>query len=288
MPEPLVTVVIPTFRREEMVVEAARSALAQRDVAVEVIVVDDSADGSAEGGFSAIGEPRVRYVRRATPSGGRPALARNEGLALARGKYVHFLDDDDLLEEEALSAMVGALEAAPSAGVAVGTVVPFGDDPAALRHEQAYFQAGARRLRAARSRLALVASMLFDRTPLVNSECTIRRDCARALGGYSAALQVVEDVDFYLRAIRRCGFVFVDRPVVRYRTGTPSLMHSLRDLTVLNDSYREIHAQYRRDQGWLEFGTLRVYERVARALRRAGGRVRARLSADDGPRLAEP
>jgi glycosyltransferase involved in cell wall biosynthesis len=277
----LVTVVIPTFHREELVVQAVRSALSQAGVTVEVIVVDDSAEGSAEEPIAAMAEPRVRYVRRQKETGGNPAIVRNEGLALARGTYVHFLDADDLLEEGALAATVGALEKTPSVGVAVGIVVPFGDDPAALRHEEAYFALGRGRLRAARWRLGVVTHMLFDQTPMVNSACTIRRSCAVATGGYSPAVRIVEDVDFYLRAIRRSGFVFVDRPVVRYRTGTPSLMHSLRDKTVVPASYREIYAQYRRERGFIEFATLWLVG----MLRRAAWRV-TRYATSAVPTLA--
>src|SRR5918911_2234415 len=97
MAEPDISIVIPTFRREVELLEAVRSALGQPQVTVEVIVVDDSGDGSAEGPVASLGDERVRYVRRTTPSGGVPALARNEGWALASGRYVHFLDDDDLL-----------------------------------------------------------------------------------------------------------------------------------------------------------------------------------------------
>lgn len=274
---PFVSVVIPTFHRERTVVEAVRSALSQSGVTVEVLVLDDSAEGSAEPAVTAIGDRRVRYRRRATPTGGRPAVVRNEGLAEANAPFVHFLDDDDILEEGALAATVGALQRHPEAGVAMGVVVPFGEDARALAHERAYFADGARRLRAARSRLALVAGMLFDRTPLVNSSCTIRRACARAVGGYSAKVPIAEDVDFYLRAIRRCGFVFVDRPVVRYRTGTPSLMHSLTDHAVLIESFREIYARYRAEYGALEFNALRslaVLRQFPRRMRALAGRIR--------------
>ena len=263
--DPTVSVVIPTFHREETVVEAVRSALDQRGVTVEVLVLDDSAEGSARAGLEAIGDARVRYIQRAVPSGGNPALVRNEGLALARGRFVHFLDDDDLLEPGALAATVAALERSPNAGVAIGTVVPFGEDAAVLQQQEAYFGAAARRLRTAQTKFMLVAAMLFDTTPLVNSECTIRRESARAVGGYSTLVSRCEDVDFYLRAIRHSGFVFVDQPVVRYRTGAPSLMHSLKDAGMIVDSYRQIYRQYRSQYGAAELAAMRMLAIVGSA-----------------------
>jgi GT2 family glycosyltransferase len=263
--EPTVSVVIPTFRREATLREAVVSALAQEGVPLEVIVLDDSPEASARDAIAAIGDGRVRYVHRATPSGGVPALVRNEGLAMARGRYVHFLDDDDRLAGGALAALVAALEAAPRAGVAVGVVVPFGDDAAVLARQRAYFARAAARLRRGGGRIRLTATLLFEPTPLVNSACMIRRECAERVGGYAPAVARCEDVDFYMRAIRRCGHVFVDRPVVHYRTGAPSLMHSLaEDSSLLAESYRAIYRRYRREHGVLELALLRAVARFGR------------------------
>lgn len=259
MNEPTVSVVVPTFRREATVGAAVRSALEQAGVTVEVIVLDDSPEGSARAAIEAIGDARVRYVHRGVPSGGVPALVRNEGLALASGNYVHFLDDDDILESGALAALAGALERKDDAGVAIGVVVPFGDDARVLAEQRAYFAAAAERLRRISGRARLTAAMLFGTTPLINSVCLVRRSCARAIGGYATDVPRCEDVDFYLRAIRRCGYVFVDRPVLRYRTGAPSLMHSLADDSLLvGQSYRAIYARYRREHGALELALMRL------------------------------
>jgi glycosyltransferase involved in cell wall biosynthesis len=263
-----VSVVIPTFRRLGPLQEAIESALRQEGVDVEVIVVDDSPEASARDAVLAFADDRVRYAQPETPSGGRPGIPRNAGAALATKEFVHFLDDDDRLADGALAALTTALAERSGVGVAMGIVSPFGDDPEALAHEQAYFSAGAVTLSRMRSRLELTRNMLFARTPLVNSSCMVRRSCIPHIGGYSPIVKYVEDVDFYLRAVRRFGFVFVNRPVVHYRTGTASLMHSLQDLTVLRESYRNIYANYRSSFGTVEFLLLKAQARVARLTRK--------------------
>lgn len=261
---PGVSVVIPTFRRHGPLREAIESALAQHGVDVEVIVVDDSPEGSAREVVEAIGDSRVRFEQPAAPSGGRPGIPRNHGGSVASKEFVHFLDDDDKLADGALAALTGVLRERPDAGVAMGVVSPFGDNPEALAHEEAYFRDGADVLRRMRSRTELTREMLFGTTPLVNSSCMVRRECLPAIGGYSPVVKYVEDVDFYLRAIRRYGFAFVDRPVVHYRTGTPSLMHSLEDLTVLRESYRNIYANYRASFGRLDFLRMKTRAKLGR------------------------
>src|SRR5688500_13349027 len=96
---PEVSVIVPTFRRPQPLVEAVRSALAQEGPSVEVLVLDDSPEGSArEPLLAAIDDRRLRYLRQERPSGGNPGLVRNAGWPLTRGRYLHFLDDDDRLQ----------------------------------------------------------------------------------------------------------------------------------------------------------------------------------------------
>jgi glycosyltransferase involved in cell wall biosynthesis len=263
---PDVSVVIPTFRRPAMAAAAAESALSQRAVSVEVQVIDDSPEGSAAEAVGRIVDDRVKYRRRSIPSGGRPALVRNEGAATARGRYLHFLDDDDQVEEGAYAALVGALDSERARGVAFGRVTPFGDDGEAVAREQSFFEDGAARVRRAarlHSRRWMATNLLFRATPLVSSACILRRECFAPLGGYDGEMSVIEDVDFFLRAIRRFGVVFVDRPVVRYRVGHSSLMHGPRGHRDVASSWRRMREKYRRENGAVETRVLHLLSRTA-------------------------
>lgn len=97
--------IIPTYNRKQLLVQAIRSVLDQDLRDFEVVVVDDgSTDGSAE--EAARLDPRVRVLRQANAKRGR---ARNRGLEAADGKYVAFLDDDDRFEPWHLSQAVARL-----------------------------------------------------------------------------------------------------------------------------------------------------------------------------------
>lgn len=260
---PDVSVITPTFRRPKELVEAVRSALSQTGVTVEVIVLDDSPEGSAREAIEGLGDARVRYVKREVPSKGRPAVCRNEGAQLARGRYLHFLDDDDMLADGALQAVVQALDARPDVGVSVGWVCPFGDDADWLKNKKDYFEAAAKvGATTPRSRW-VVAHILFIGTLYVNSACTIRRELFNQLGGVDPTIPVYEDVDFYMRAIRRFGHVYVNRPVLLYRTGRPSLMHNLgKDDTLVKQSNAMIHEKYKRDFGASEYRTMQLLTKL--------------------------
>lgn len=109
----VVSVVIPVYNVEEYLAECLGSVVRQTYRAIEVIVVDDgSPDGSYEIARSyEQADPRVRIVRR--PNGGLGA-ARNTGVAEAHGRYVCFLDSDDMLPRDAIERMVRSLRASGS------------------------------------------------------------------------------------------------------------------------------------------------------------------------------
>jgi glycosyltransferase involved in cell wall biosynthesis len=117
-----VTVVIPTRDRMAFLPAAVESALADRRVGADVVVVDDGSTDGTRAWLGAHPDPRVRWI----PNDGRErCAARNAGLAVTSTPYVLFLDDD-VLTPGALSALLRAVERSPRAVVGAGTYATFG------------------------------------------------------------------------------------------------------------------------------------------------------------------
>jgi glycosyltransferase involved in cell wall biosynthesis len=105
--EPLVTVVVPTYDRLPLLLQAIDSVRAQTYPRWELVVADDgSRDGTARH-VASLADPRVRVV--ALPHTGHPGRVRNAGWRAGTGAYVAFLDSDDLWLPEKLAAQVDAL-----------------------------------------------------------------------------------------------------------------------------------------------------------------------------------
>lgn len=89
----LVSVVIPSRNRNQLLRNAIGSVLRQTHGNVEVIVVDDGSTDDTQAVVQGMGDARVRYIRHESSRGA--SVARNTGIRAARGAIIGFLDDDD-------------------------------------------------------------------------------------------------------------------------------------------------------------------------------------------------
>jgi glycosyltransferase involved in cell wall biosynthesis len=94
MSRPLFTIVIPTYNRAGIIVKTINSVLAQTFEDFEVIVVDDGSTDNTEAVIETFTDPRIRYIKKLNEERG---AARNAGARIATGKFVNFVDSDDLL-----------------------------------------------------------------------------------------------------------------------------------------------------------------------------------------------
>jgi glycosyltransferase involved in cell wall biosynthesis len=121
MTRSLVTAVIPVYNGERHLREAVASALAQDYPALDVLVIDDgSTDGSAEIARSFGSQVRYHYQ----PNAGLSA-ARNAGVALARGKFIAFLDCDDLWIPEKTALQIEVFRTRPATDMVFGLIEQF-------------------------------------------------------------------------------------------------------------------------------------------------------------------
>ncbi len=102
----LVSVIIPTYNRAKLVVEAIESARAQTYPEKQIIVIDDGSTDDIAHRVAAF--PGVEYYRQENRGQG---AARNYGLRMAQGEFIASLDSDDLWDEDFLTRSIDRLEA---------------------------------------------------------------------------------------------------------------------------------------------------------------------------------
>jgi glycosyltransferase involved in cell wall biosynthesis len=202
---PLFSVVIPVHNRAEYLPAAVASALGQDYNGFEVLVVDD---GSIDGGperLATMGDPRLRIER--LPHGGAPR-ARNSGIDLARGRFVVWLDSDDVLEPGTLAAYAKALDAYPDAEVMYGRLHVTGKDLQPVRTIEFEDWRGRNR--------ELLSTLVF-RCPLPHPGTAVAKACYQRVGGYDETFKRAHDYEFWTRLALKAVFAYVPRPVCRWR-----------------------------------------------------------------------
>lgn len=180
---PRVSVVIATRNRRQLLSEAVGSVLSQTLPDLELIVVDDASTDDTASWLAGIDDDRVKKVTLASHR--ERSAARNAGLAQARGRFVLFLDDDDLLVPTALETLHAAAERAGVA-LAAGQRVRF--DETGPTPEQSVLN---RRLRRARS--GPIWAELDACTDLIGGTVLFDTESVRAVGGFDEQVTHAED-----------------------------------------------------------------------------------------------
>jgi glycosyltransferase involved in cell wall biosynthesis len=175
--QPLVSVVIPVYNGARYLRAALESVFAQTYRSFEVIVVDDgSIDDS---GKIAQSFPEVHYIRQENQG---VAAARNTAIAVARGEFLAFLDQDDLWTPEKLRLQIGHLLSHPDLGYS-------------LTHQQFFLEPGA--TLPAWFRKELLSSV---HTGWVLGTLVVRRTVFDTVGNFSTGYSAANDSDWFFRA----------------------------------------------------------------------------------------
>ena len=101
---PLVSVIITTYNRADLIVEAVQSVLTQTHQNFELIIVDDGSTDNTKDVVEGFADPRIEYIYMANWGG--PARPRNIGIKRAKGEYLAFLDADDYWKENKLEVQL--------------------------------------------------------------------------------------------------------------------------------------------------------------------------------------
>ena len=200
--EPRVSVVIPTRDRWPIVKRAVAGALNQVGVDVEVIVVDDGSPDRTAERLSEIADDRLRVLRLPSCQGG--ASARNVGIAEARGRWIAFLDDDDVWSPHKLRLQL-EMARAVRAGFVYARAVHV-EEPGIVTRLMALPAPG-----------TLAVQLLSANViPAGASNVVVRAALVRRLGGFDEKLDHLTDWDMWIRLAHEASAAACDEVTVGY------------------------------------------------------------------------
>ncbi len=106
--EPLISVVIPTYNRADLISISINSAINQSYKNIEIILIDDGSTDNTKEVVQAIHDSRIRYIKHPKNLGGN--ASRNAGIEAAKGEYIAFLDSDDTWVENKLELQIASIQ----------------------------------------------------------------------------------------------------------------------------------------------------------------------------------
>lgn len=199
-----VSVVIPVYNSERYINEAIDSLIKQSFQDYEIIAIDDgSTDGTANVVKKYAG--KVKYIYQQNMG---PASARNRGIKEANGRYIAFLDADDVSEKDRLETQVNAFKKNKDAGLVYSSL--------SFINEKGNKISGIHRSKQYDSETFL--GKMFTRNIMVSASVVMaRKSLIEELGGFDENIHLSEDYDMWLRMAKNNSIVYIDVPLVRYR-----------------------------------------------------------------------
>lgn len=230
---PLVTVVIPTRNRRQLLLRTLHTVLAQESVDLEVTVVDEASSDGTGDELASLGEARVSVLRHDSPKG--VAAARNAGVARARGQWVAFLDDDDLWAPSKLRRQLEAMEADGEARWACVGCVVVDSELGLLEAEEPPAERNIAR-----------PAFAYNMIPGGGSGVLASRAMLEESGGFDLALRNLADWDMWTRLAQRSPVASIASPLMAYLRHAGSLSHSIAGTEEELDHVLAKHAALRR------------------------------------------
>lgn len=199
-----VSIVLPTYNGERYLQQSIQSVLSQTYRDLELIIVDDcSTDGSSEiiRRF-AERDSRVRNVRNEENQ--KLPRSLNIGFRQARGGYLTWTSDDNFYQDNAIEAMVEALERSPGYGMVYSDMACIYEEGVELRRPS-------------------MDMSRFYVDDVVGACFLYRRQVLETVGEYDPDLILVEDYDYWLRISQRYEILHIPECLYHYRYHNGSL-----------------------------------------------------------------
>jgi glycosyltransferase involved in cell wall biosynthesis len=230
-------VIIPAFNREDVIERAVASVCRQSFTDLEIIVIDDGSTDNTEGIVRSIRDERIRYLRFRGNRGS--AAARNEGLKVAGGKYVAFLDSDDEWLPAKIEKQVALMETLDDQwGICQTGAQIIADGLPKQPFIPRVIESG-----------EVYRPLIFGKVPFLTPTLMFRKTILPQVGLFDERLRRGQDLEFLLRVFARCKMAVVSEPlaVVHLDTGKRLSHHVVRSRLLILEKHE---SEVRDRLGW--------------------------------------
>ncbi len=213
---PKVSVIIPVYNGEKYIKQTIKSVLNQTFQNFEIIIIDDGSTDNSRKEIQSLDDLRIHYFYQSNK--GCPAIPKNRGIRKAKGKYIAFLDQDDLFLPKKIENQLELIE---KTGQKIDAVICncFVYDE---MNKQIIGKNWAKNFRIIPGKIS--QRLIKGNFIVTSSEALIRKSFFKKNGFLDERLKIADDYDLWLRLAKDSHIKFISKPLVkwRYRPGSLS------------------------------------------------------------------
>jgi len=199
---PLISVIIPTYNKAQYLGEAIKSVLNQTYKNIEIIIIDDGSTDKTREVVKSFDDEGIIYFSQENKG---PASARNTGIKKAKGKYIAFLDSDDLWLKEKLKRQIDFMEKNSEIGL-MGTACYEITDKGRIIGKKIF-----------PVKNEILQKDLIKYNPFIQSSVMTKREVFDKVGLYDENFRESEDYDLWLRIASQYKIANLSEPLVMKR-----------------------------------------------------------------------
>jgi len=202
MTNPAISIIIPTYNREKLIIKALNSIFAQTFTDFEILIIDDASTDNTKEVIESLANPKIKYYKLDKNSG--QCVARNYGIKRASGEFIAFLDSDDEWLPEKLESQMECFQKGPSN---LGAVYGFSYQKDMISNKTVlksgpYFRGD------------INGKFLEGFCPPTPSIFLVRKEALEKVNYFDENLITFVDLDLWIRLSEFYLFDFVEKPVI--------------------------------------------------------------------------
>jgi glycosyltransferase involved in cell wall biosynthesis len=215
MTSSLVSIIIPMYNAEKYIRETLYSALDQTYKNIEIIVIDDGSTDKSSQIVSSIKDKRLKYKHQENSG---VSSARNHGLSISKGKFINFLDSDDLLYKNAIVEKLKYFEKDKDFGIVQSAMQVIDFESIKIDDLQCGMEGW-----------LLDDLLLWERNCVSTpSSVLVKRTVALEVGGFDEELSTAADQEFYFRVAKKYKIGCISYPLGSYRKHDQNMHMNIR------------------------------------------------------------
>ncbi len=233
---PLVSVIIPAYNSERFIPCSVTSAINQTYPNIEILIIDDGSTDDTEEAVQRLSDSTVHYIKQVNSG---PSVARNHGVRQSKGKYIAFLDVDDMWEPSKVAEQVTFFE--NNNGLSIVATGYTRCDTELRPIENVSLK----------NKKIIPFRLLLEKNRLLTSSIMVKKSTLDTSGLFKEEIEFGEDWDLWVRIAQLGKIGYIQTPLCKYRVHGAGLTGKLSDKN-MSDWLGVIEQNRQRSNSWYD------------------------------------